>query len=128
MDAVRQADVLGQPIEVVRNDGRPAIVRPSHPRERDSSGPGAGNWAEKPFSRPGLPTQPCQPADRRDLIVNPRFPSTLTAPLLPPSKSPGSRRWPVANSYAVPKVAFGGSGRSSQTSSYVVVGRNHAGE
>jgi hypothetical protein len=40
--------------------------------------------------------------------VNPSFPSTLTAPLFPPSKSPEPRRWPVANSYAVPKIAFGG--------------------
>jgi hypothetical protein len=30
--------------------------------------------------------------------VNPSFPSTATAPLFPPSKSPESRRWPVANS------------------------------
>ena len=30
--------------------------------------------------------------------VNPSFPSTLTAPVFPPSKSPEPRRWPVANS------------------------------
>ena len=30
--------------------------------------------------------------------VNPSFPSTLTAPVFPPSKSPEARRWPVANS------------------------------
>jgi hypothetical protein len=35
---------------------------------------------------------------RRGWMVNPRFPSTLTAPVLPPSKSPEARRWPVANS------------------------------
>jgi hypothetical protein len=29
--------------------------------------------------------------------VNPRFPSTLTAPVFPPSKSPEPRPWPVAN-------------------------------
>ena len=30
--------------------------------------------------------------------MNPRFPSTLTAPVFPPSKSPDSSRRPVANS------------------------------
>jgi hypothetical protein len=42
------------------------------------------------------------------LTVNPSFPRILTAPVFPPSKSPGARRRPVANSYAVPKIAFGG--------------------
>jgi hypothetical protein len=37
-------------------------------------------------------------AGRRGSIVNPSFPSTLTAPVFPPSKSPEARRWPVANS------------------------------
>ncbi len=41
-------------------------------------------------------------------IVNPSFSSTRTAPVFPPSKSPESSRWPVASSYAVPKMAFGG--------------------
>ena len=41
-------------------------------------------------------------------MSNPKFPSTLTAPLLPPSKSPEASRLPVANSYAVLKIAFGG--------------------
>jgi hypothetical protein len=41
-------------------------------------------------------------------MVNPSFPSTLTAPVFPPSKSPEARRWPVASSYAVPRIAFGG--------------------
>jgi hypothetical protein len=99
MDAVRQADVLGQPIEVVRNDRRPAIVRPSHPRERDSSGPGAGNWAEKPFSRLGLPTEPspCQPADRRDLIVNPgsRALERLRSCRLRNLRGRGAGRWRI---------------------------------
>ena len=44
----------------------------------------------------------------RGRAVNPSFPSILTAPAFPPSKSPQARRWPVANSYAVPKIAFGG--------------------
>src|SRR5262245_1316748 len=44
----------------------------------------------------------------RAWTVNPRPSSTRTAPLLPPSKSPEARRSPVANSYAVPKIAFGG--------------------
>src|SRR5262245_47202688 len=62
----------------------------------------------------------------RDLAstVNPNAPSTLTAPLFPPSKSAEARRRPVANSYAVPRIAFGGYRRPSQTSSYVVVGAN----
>src|SRR5215831_17089069 len=38
------------------------------------------------------------PAGRRASTVNPSFPSTATAPLLPPSKSPEARRWPVASS------------------------------
>src|SRR6516164_4847188 len=62
------------------------------------------------------------PAGRRGWMVNPSFPSTLTAPFLPPSKSPEARRWLVANSYAVPRIAFGGYRHPSQTSSYVVVG------
>ena len=37
-------------------------------------------------------------AGRRGWMVNPSFPSTLTAPVFPPSKSPEARRWPVANS------------------------------
>jgi len=37
-------------------------------------------------------------AGRRGWTVNPSFPSTLTAPVFPPSKSPEARRWPVANS------------------------------
>jgi hypothetical protein len=34
----------------------------------------------------------------RAWTVKPSFPSTLTAPDFPPSKSPELRRWPVANS------------------------------
>jgi hypothetical protein len=37
-------------------------------------------------------------AGRRVWTVNPSLPSTLTAPVFPPSKSPEARRWPVANS------------------------------
>ena len=37
-------------------------------------------------------------AGLRAWMVNPSFPSTLTAPVFPPSKSPEARRWPVANS------------------------------
>jgi hypothetical protein len=70
----------------------------------------------------------CYVAGRRGWMVNPRFPSTLTAPDLPPSKSPEARRRPVANSYAVPKIALGGQRRSSQTRSYVVVGPNPCSE
>jgi hypothetical protein len=32
------------------------------------------------------------------VTVNPSFVSTATAPLFPPSKSPGTRRWPVDSS------------------------------
>jgi hypothetical protein len=37
-------------------------------------------------------------AGLRASMVNPSFPSTLTTPVFPPSKSPEARRWPVANS------------------------------
>ena len=40
--------------------------------------------------------------------VNPSSPSTFTAPVFPPSKSPEARRSPVAYSKAVPKIALGG--------------------
>jgi len=40
--------------------------------------------------------------------VNPRSVSTATAPTFPPSKSPEARRWPVASSYAAPRIALCG--------------------
>src|SRR5262245_55851247 len=55
-------------------------------------------------------------------MVKPSCPSAFTAPVFPPSNSLGARRWPVANSYAAPKMAFGGYRRSSHTSSYVAAG------
>ena len=53
-------------------------------------------------------------AGLRGWIVNPSSPRIRTAPLLPPSKSLGARRVPVANSYAVPSIALGGYARLSQ--------------
>jgi hypothetical protein len=35
---------------------------------------------------------------RLSWMLNPSLPSTATAPVFPPSKSPEARRWPVANS------------------------------
>ena len=45
-----------------------------------------------------LPAGRLYGAGRRGWTVNPSVPSTLTAPVFPPSKSPEARRWPVANS------------------------------
>jgi hypothetical protein len=56
--------------------------------------PGHDRQLFDPHAREGRPYV----AGRRGWMVNPSFPSTLTAPVFPPSKSPEARRWPVANS------------------------------
>ena len=48
------------------------------------------------IAEPGRRRRGHGPAAGLGWTVKPRVPSTLTAPLRPPSKSPGARRWPVA--------------------------------
>jgi hypothetical protein len=67
-----------------------ASVRECHQSERLA----LERFAVRPRSRAGQ----LYVAGRRGWTVNPSFPSTLTAPVFPPSKSPEARRWPVANS------------------------------
>jgi hypothetical protein len=93
----------GRPYEAVElksgahaeaNAVRPAVdwasVQEFHPSGRSA--------LERVAVRPCSGVGQLYVAGRRGWMVNPSFPSTLTAPVFPPSKSPEARRWAVANS------------------------------
>ncbi len=70
-------------------------------------------WSWLPQSALARRSQFFAHANQRSLVgyclastVKPSFLRMATAPAFPPSKSSEPRRWPVASSYAVPKIAL----------------------
>lgn len=93
------ADVLADPVHYVRGqyDGYLAVPGVSPGSQTETFAAlrlEIDNWRSA-----GVPFFESQPAGcGLGSMVKPSVPSTATAPDFPPSKSPDSRRWPVANS------------------------------